>query len=164
MGLAEITTAVLLVAGCVVALTAGLGALRLPDFFSRLHPAGKGDSLAQLLILGWSFSPLRRVEREVAEVESGTRDALSAGYPSELHGLTNGLNRLLETERRQMARYRDAMSDLAHSLTVANASSTERTLTTMLVIAGIGMPLVLGYTFFIYRTFKGKVEIGPDSY
>jgi cytochrome d ubiquinol oxidase subunit II len=57
-----------------------------------------------------------------------------------------------------------SLTDLAHSLTIANASSTERTLTTMLVIALLGMPLVLGYTLFIYRVFKGKVVIGESSY
>jgi cytochrome d ubiquinol oxidase subunit II len=34
----------------------------------------------------------------------------------------------------------------------------------MLIIALLGMPLVIGYTVFIYRVFKGKVEITPDSY
>ncbi|MFA6033830.1 MAG: cytochrome d ubiquinol oxidase subunit II [Myxococcota bacterium] len=43
------------------------------------------------------------------------------------------------------------------SLTAFNASSSQNTLTVMLVIAAIGMPLVLGYTVFAYRTFKGKV-------
>jgi cytochrome d ubiquinol oxidase subunit II len=50
-----------------------------------------------------------------------------------------------------------ASNDPALSLTVFNASSSLRTLTVMLVIALIGMPAVLGYTFFIYRTFRGKV-------
>jgi cytochrome d ubiquinol oxidase subunit II len=54
--------------------------------------------------------------------------------------------------------------NLANSLTVYNASSTERTLFTMLIIALIGMPLVIGYTIFIYRVFKGKVVITHDSY
>lgn len=54
--------------------------------------------------------------------------------------------------------------DLSYSLTAYNASSSPATLTTMLVIAGIGMPLVLGYTILIYRVFKGKVVITPDSY
>lgn len=46
------------------------------------------------------------------------------------------------------------------SMTIHNASSTERTLWTMLVIAAIGLPLVLAYTAFIYRVFKGKVRPG----
>jgi cytochrome bd ubiquinol oxidase subunit II len=54
--------------------------------------------------------------------------------------------------------------DLQYSLTVYNASSSPATLTAMLIIALLGMPLVIGYTVFIYRVFKGKVEITPDSY
>ena len=54
--------------------------------------------------------------------------------------------------------------DLANSLTIYNASSTERTLFTMLIIALIGMPLVIAYTIFIYRVFKGKVVITGESY
>ena len=54
--------------------------------------------------------------------------------------------------------------DLANSLTIYNASSTPRTLETMLIIALIGMPLVIIYTIFVYRTFKGKVIINQDSY
>jgi cytochrome d ubiquinol oxidase subunit II len=42
-------------------------------------------------------------------------------------------------------------------LTVANAASSDLTLTVMLVIALIGMPLVLVYTAFVYRRFVDKV-------
>lgn len=55
-------------------------------------------------------------------------------------------------------------TDPARNLTVAAHSSSPRTLTTMLVIALIGMPLVIGYTIFVYRIFKGKVVITKDSY
>ncbi|MEW5843439.1 MAG: cytochrome d ubiquinol oxidase subunit II [Bacteroidota bacterium] len=54
--------------------------------------------------------------------------------------------------------------DLANSLTIYNASSSQRTLTTMLIIALIGMPIVVAYTIFMYRVFKGKVIITKDSY
>jgi cytochrome d ubiquinol oxidase subunit II len=54
--------------------------------------------------------------------------------------------------------------DLSYSLTAYNASSSPATLGTMLVIALIGMPLVFAYTIFIYRVFRGKVMITPDSY
>ncbi|MEN8222209.1 MAG: cytochrome d ubiquinol oxidase subunit II [Acidobacteriota bacterium] len=57
-----------------------------------------------------------------------------------------------------------SLTNLDFSLTIYNASSTPRTLMTMLIIALIGMPIVLIYTIFIYRTFKGKVEITEDSY
>jgi cytochrome bd ubiquinol oxidase subunit II len=54
--------------------------------------------------------------------------------------------------------------DLANSLTIYNAASTPRTQMVMLVIALVGMPIVIGYTAFIYTRFKGKVVIGEESY
>jgi len=54
--------------------------------------------------------------------------------------------------------------DLNFSLTIYNSSSTPRTLTAMLIIALIGMPIVIGYSIFIYRVFKGKVIISKESY
>jgi len=57
-----------------------------------------------------------------------------------------------------------ARPDLAGSLTIYNASSTPRTLTVMLVIALVGMPLVILYTAFIYRAFRGKTVITSESY
>lgn len=51
-----------------------------------------------------------------------------------------------------------SLIDPAYSLTAYNASSTPRTLTAMLVIALIGMPLVLTYTVVIYRIFRGKAS------
>jgi cytochrome bd ubiquinol oxidase subunit II len=57
-----------------------------------------------------------------------------------------------------------ALGDLERSLTIYNAASTPRTLTVMLVIALVGMPIVIGYTVLIYRVFKSKVEIGENSY
>jgi cytochrome d ubiquinol oxidase subunit II len=49
-------------------------------------------------------------------------------------------------------------SDPGLSMTLSNASSSQLTLTVMLVIAALGMPLVLGYTAWVYRVFKGKVQ------
>lgn len=57
-----------------------------------------------------------------------------------------------------------SMIDLNNSLTIMNASSTERTLTTMLIIALIGMPFVLIYTIYVYKVFKGKTILHEDSY
>lgn len=47
----DIATALLLGLGCLIALTGAIGVLRFPDFYTRLHAAGKTDSLAQVLIL-----------------------------------------------------------------------------------------------------------------
>jgi cytochrome d ubiquinol oxidase subunit II len=49
-------------------------------------------------------------------------------------------------------------------LTVANAASTDTSLTVMLVVALIGMPLVLVYTAFVYRRFTHKVEETDSAY
>lgn len=54
--------------------------------------------------------------------------------------------------------------DLANSLTIYNACSTQRTLFTMLIIAIIGMLFVIGYTIIIYRVFRGKVVLDEHSY
>ena len=51
-----------------------------------------------------------------------------------------------------------------HSLTAFNAASSPKTLAVMLTIALIGMPLVIGYTAFIYRIFRGKVKLTKASY
>ena len=54
--------------------------------------------------------------------------------------------------------------DLNYSLTITNASSSEGTLTAMLIIALIGVPIVIVYTVYIYRVFKGKVVLNEESY
>ncbi len=51
-----------------------------------------------------------------------------------------------------------------YSLTIYNAASSETTLKILLTIAGIGIPMVLGYTFMIYYIFHGKVKLDSNSY
>lgn len=48
-------------------------------------------------------------------------------------------------------------TEAANSLTIRNSSSGQLTMTVMLIIGLIGMPLVIGYTIMVYRFFKGKV-------
>lgn len=57
-----------------------------------------------------------------------------------------------------------ASNDPANSVTIYNAASSEKTLRIMLLIAGLGMPAVLGYSAVIYWTFRGKVRLGEHSY
>jgi cytochrome d ubiquinol oxidase subunit II len=54
--------------------------------------------------------------------------------------------------------------DPANSITIYNGASSEKTLTIMLIMAGIGMPFVLTYTISIYWVFRGKVKITDSSY
>jgi cytochrome d ubiquinol oxidase subunit II len=51
-----------------------------------------------------------------------------------------------------------ASSDPQFSLTIFNSSTGLHTLKVMSVIALIGMPIVIGYTLFVYRIFKGKTR------
>ena len=55
-------------------------------------------------------------------------------------------------------------TDPSLSLTIANSSSSALTLKVMLIIALVGMPLVVGYTIFAYRVFKGKADAGGEAY
>jgi cytochrome bd ubiquinol oxidase subunit II len=50
------------------------------------------------------------------------------------------------------------------SLTVERAASSDLTLTVMLIIAVIGVPLVLAYTAFVYWHFRGKVSPSDAGY
>lgn len=61
------------------------------------------------------LAPLRRVEREIGEIEIGDRSELGSGYPRELLGITTNLNALLRSERERLARYRNTLGNLAHS-------------------------------------------------
>ena len=52
-----------LMAGVFLAITAGIGLVRLPDLFARMHAAGIGDTLAVMLIVlglmlqtGWTLN------------------------------------------------------------------------------------------------------------
>jgi cytochrome d ubiquinol oxidase subunit II len=51
-----------------------------------------------------------------------------------------------------------------YNITVYNAAASQKSLGIMLTIAAIGVPLVLGYTIFVYKTFYGKVELDEMSY
>ena len=50
------------------------------------------------------------------------------------------------------------------SILITNASSSALTLKVMLIIVILGMPLVLWYTYYVYKTFKGKVRADEDLY
>jgi cytochrome d ubiquinol oxidase subunit II len=51
-----------------------------------------------------------------------------------------------------------------YSLTIYNAVSSQKTLGIMLIIAGLGMPVVIAYTISIYWIFRGKVKLDAHSY
>ncbi|MDA1194157.1 MAG: monovalent cation/H(+) antiporter subunit G [Planctomycetota bacterium] len=51
MSVIEIISTALIALGALVMLVGAAGVLRLPDFYVRLHAAGKGDTLGQGLVL-----------------------------------------------------------------------------------------------------------------
>jgi two-component system sensor histidine kinase PhoQ len=79
-----------------------------------------GAALLLLLVQGWVLSwglrPLRTVAEELRSIESGRTDRLSGDYPRELKGLTHNINSLIRHAQARQQRYRDGLSDLAHSL------------------------------------------------
>ena len=72
--------------------------------------------LLQLVWLMWTLKPLSILAHEIKAVEQGRAEKLTSLYPVELAKLTTQLNQLLATEQKQRQRYRNALSDLAHSL------------------------------------------------
>jgi len=72
--------------------------------------------LSQVLIFFFGFRPLRKVASDVARVESGQAERLQGDYPRELEPLARNVNRLLETEKSNQDRIRNALDSLAHSL------------------------------------------------
>jgi two-component system, OmpR family, sensor histidine kinase PhoQ len=72
--------------------------------------------MALALLLRWALSPLRRLAVQIHAVERGERERLDENWPAELRGVVTNLNTLLQAERTRIARYRDTMGNLAHSL------------------------------------------------
>ncbi|HJS89644.1 MAG TPA: ATP-binding protein [Steroidobacteraceae bacterium] len=72
--------------------------------------------LSLAALLRHVLAPLRRLEREIHEVEEGRSEMLGSGYPRELSGVARHLNALLIGERKRVARYRDTLGNLAHGL------------------------------------------------
>jgi len=70
----------------------------------------------QIVWLLWTLKPLTVLSHELKHIEKGQKKALDAKYPVELQPVTQQLNALLITEENQRKRYRNALSDLAHSL------------------------------------------------
>jgi multicomponent Na+:H+ antiporter subunit G len=51
MDIRTIVTAIFLIIGCFFIFVSAIGVVRFPDFFSRIHPAGKSDTMGQTMVL-----------------------------------------------------------------------------------------------------------------
>ncbi|WP_109830648.1 cytochrome d ubiquinol oxidase subunit II [Reichenbachiella versicolor] len=54
--------------------------------------------------------------------------------------------------------------DPMYDLDIYNSAASDKSLGMMLIMVAIGTPLVLSYTFFVYKTFSGKVQLDETSY
>lgn len=51
MGISGVVTGILIFSGCFLLVVASIGLIRFPDFYTRIHPAGKADTLGQAMTL-----------------------------------------------------------------------------------------------------------------
>lgn len=72
--------------------------------------------VVQTFIAKWGLSPLRKLASDLERVEEGSQQELRGIYPAEIQPVTDNLNRVLRSEQAQRERYRNTLSDLAHSL------------------------------------------------
>jgi two-component system sensor histidine kinase PhoQ len=72
--------------------------------------------LAISVLMRSLLKPLRQVEAEIGEIESGDRSSLSEELPTELSGVARNMNLLIDSERARSDRYRYTLDNLAHSL------------------------------------------------
>lgn len=72
--------------------------------------------LVQSFVAKWSLSPLRKLASDLKKVEGGKQQQLAGHYPAEIQPVTDNLNQVLRNEQAQRERYRNTLSDLAHSL------------------------------------------------
>ena len=72
--------------------------------------------LAQVILLALGLRPLQRITENISGIESGDLERLEGNFPKELEPLQRNLNLLLETEKANQGRYRNALDSLAHSL------------------------------------------------
>lgn len=83
----------------------------------------KGLGLISLLLLvlllvslNAALWPLNRLNNQIRLAESGKIKRIEQHYPPELEKLKSSINHLLDTEQQQRSRYKNSLSDLAHSL------------------------------------------------
>lgn len=69
-----------------------------------------------LVSLNAALLPISRLNKQIRQAESGQLERIDQRYPPELEKLKSSINNLLDTEQQQRSRYKNSLSDLAHSL------------------------------------------------
>lgn len=70
----------------------------------------------QGLIVRWGLKPLHILAKEITRIEQGQSQSLKNTYPKDLEPVSHNINALLRSEETQRERYKNTLSDLAHSL------------------------------------------------
>lgn len=95
--------------------TAELKAYR-NELWRWLGAAGIFLLIAQTLILRWGLRPLGKLAVALKKMQSGDTSNIAGEHPRELQKIVDNLNQVLEREQALRQRYRNSLSDLAHSL------------------------------------------------
>ena len=72
--------------------------------------------LAQVIILRWGLKPLGQFARALKAMQKGESTHIEGEHPRELQRIISNLNQVLAREQALRQRYRNSLSDLAHSL------------------------------------------------
>lgn len=72
--------------------------------------------VAQLLIMRWGLQPLKHLSEQLDALQNNKIQRLDGKYPNEIKSVIENFNAILAHEKSQRERYRNTMSDLAHSL------------------------------------------------
>ncbi|MCE8015997.1 sensor histidine kinase [Halomonas sp. MCCC 1A17488] len=69
-----------------------------------------------MMAVNRALRPLSRLRRQLDELRAGARDRLHLDAPSELDGLVEQLNRLMDEHARRLQRSRESLANLSHAL------------------------------------------------
>jgi two-component system sensor histidine kinase PhoQ len=72
--------------------------------------------IAQASILHWGLRPLSKLASALKAMQSGETQNIAGEHPRELQEVVHNLNQVLAREKALRQRYRNSLSDLAHSL------------------------------------------------
>lgn len=72
--------------------------------------------IAQTAILRWGLQPLKKLAVSLNAMQSGDTIDIEGDHPAELQDIVDNLNQVLAREQALRQRYRNSLSDLAHSL------------------------------------------------
>ena len=70
----------------------------------------------QMIILRTGFRPLKRIQKQLRDLESGDRDQLDTNVPQEVTALVGEINQLIKVMQQRLQHSRNSLGNLAHAL------------------------------------------------